>query len=151
VDAAQIQAFLTTEFPQALQLGAEIEAIEEESLTLALEATGTHLRPGGTVSGPTLMTLVDTAMYFLILSRLGPVQLAVTTHLSIDFLRRPPPGRVRAIAELLKLGRRLVVGRVTVIGAGTTEPIAHASITYALPPANQGARPNTPVPEPRVA
>ena len=71
-----------------------------------------NLRPGGTLSGPTLMTMADTAMYFLLLSRLGPVALAVTTSLSINFLRRPPPADLLATARLLKLGSKLAVGEV---------------------------------------
>ena len=130
----EIREFLEREFPQALEFGGEIERLDDESLTMALSADVQHLRPGGTVSGPTLMTLADTAMYLLILSRIGPVRLAVTTHLSIDFLRRPPPGAIRATAELLKLGKRLAVGRVTLVGEAGPEAIAHASITYALPP-----------------
>jgi len=80
------------------------------------------------------MGLADTAFYFLVLSRIGPVALAVTTHLSIDFMRRPAPVDVLAEAEMLKLGKRLAVGRVTMTSDGDDRPIAHASITYSIPP-----------------
>lgn len=133
MNADQIQRFLETEFPQALRLGCRIERIDEGALWARLPVAEVHMRPGGTVSGPTMMTLADTAMFLLILASLGPVALAVTTHLSIDFLRRPAPRDLLAHAELLKLGSRLVVGRVTLRSEGTAEPVAHATLTYALP------------------
>ncbi len=132
--ADEIQAFLAEEFPQAQAVGMVIDAIEEDALVLRLPHRDQHLRPGGTLSGPTMMSLVDSAFYFLLLARLGPVALAVTTHLSIDFLRRPGPVDLIARAELLKLGRRLAVGRVTLTSEGDPRPVAHASVTYSLPP-----------------
>lgn len=135
--ADDIHGFLREHFPQAETFGAKIESIEPDRLRLRLPVDDAHLRPGGTVSGPTLMTLADTAFYFLILARLGPIALAVTTHLSIDFLRRPAPTDVVAEAELLKLGSRLAVGRVTMYSDGADEPIAHASVTYSIPPGGE--------------
>ena len=135
--AAQIEAFVQDHFPQAAGF-ARVEAVGGEQVTIRLDATEHHLRPGGTVSGPTLMAMADTAMYFLVLSLVGPVALAVTTNLNINFLRRPPPGPLSATATLLKLGQRLVVGEVHIRGEG--EPgapqvlVAHATVTYGLPP-----------------
>ncbi|MCC6622586.1 MAG: PaaI family thioesterase [Deltaproteobacteria bacterium] len=126
--------FLEEHFPQALEFPVAITHLEEGALDLRLTVDAKNLRPGGTVSGPTLMTLADTAMYFLLLTHLGPLALAVTTSLHIDFLRRPEPRDVIARAELLKLGRSLAVGRVTVRSEGDARPVAHASITYSLPP-----------------
>jgi len=134
MDRAQIEAFLAEQFPQARRMGSRIESIEEGRLVLRLPVGEQHLRPGGTVSGPALMTLADTAFYFLVLSTIGPVALAVTTHLSIDFMRRPAPVDVLAEAEMLKLGRRLAVGRVTMRSDGDDRAIAHASVTYSIPP-----------------
>lgn len=136
--AAEIEAFLEDHFPQALELGAHIESIEPGRLTLRLAVADAHLRPGGTVSGPAMMTLADTAFYLLVLSMIGPVALTVTTHLSIDFLRRPAPEDVSAEAEMLKLGRRLAVGRVTMRSVSDPRPIAHATVTYAIPPEREG-------------
>lgn len=132
--AAELEAFIDREFPQARQFGTVLEHLEPGRVRLRLPVGDGHLRPGGTVSGPSLMTLADTAFYYLVLSMVGPVGLAVTTHLSIDFLRRPEPADVLADAEMLKLGRRLAVGRVTMTSAGDARPIAHATLTYSIPP-----------------
>ena len=131
---AEIDAFIDDHFPQARRFGAVIEKLEEGRLWMRLAATKKHLRPGGTVSGPTLMTLADAAFYYLILAHIGPVKLAVTTHLSIDFLRRPEAGDLVAEAEMLKLGRRLAVGRVTFTQPASPPAIAHATLTYSIPP-----------------
>ena len=125
---------LAEHFPQALEFPVAITHLDEGVLDLRLTVDARNLRPGGTVSGPTLMTLADTAMYFLLLTHLGPLALAVTTSLHIDFLRRPEPRDVVARAELLKLGKTLAVGRVTLRSEGDARPVAHASVTYALPP-----------------
>lgn len=134
MNRAQIEAFLDEHFPQARRTGARIESIDADRLLLRQPVGERHLRPGGTVSGPALMALADTAFYFLVLSMIGPVELAVTTHLSIDFMRRPEPVDVLAEAEMLKLGRRLAVGRVTMTSDGDDRPIAHAAVTYSIPP-----------------
>jgi len=92
------------------------------------------LRPGGTISGPTLMALADFAMYIVLLSAIGPVGLAVTTSLNINFLRRGAPGHdVLAAARILKLGKRLAVGEIKLFSDGETEPCAHATSTYSIP------------------
>lgn len=134
LDAAGVRAFLAEHYPAALDFPIEIGELAGDRLALTLTPSDAMLRPGGTISGPTLMTLADVAMYFLILMKLGPVALAVTTSLHIDFLRRPEPRPVIARAELLKLGRTLAVGRVVMHSAGEEHAIAHASVTYALPP-----------------
>ncbi|MFW6049980.1 MAG: PaaI family thioesterase [Myxococcota bacterium] len=132
-----IERFVQEHFPQAVGFG-RIEALDGDVLRMRLAVEPQHLRPGGTVSGPTLMTLADTAIYYLVLSRIGPVPLAVTTDLHMHFLRRPrPEADLLATAELLKLGRRLAVARVTVRSDGADAPVAHATGTYAIPP--QGA------------
>jgi acyl-coenzyme A thioesterase PaaI-like protein len=79
------------------------------------------------------MALADTAAYFAILASIGPVALAVTTHLSIDFLRRPDQAEIVTRADLVKLGQRLAVARVDMRGAGEDEPVAIASVTYSIP------------------
>ena len=133
LDADAVATLLAAQFPQA----AAFVAIEEVGPTQARcrwRYQADHLRPGGTVSGPTLMTLADTAMYYLLLAQLGPVALAVTTSLNINFLRRPPPAAVRATARLLKLGQRLAVGEIHMRSMADDGLIAQASATYALPP-----------------
>jgi len=138
LDDAALMRFIRERFPPGT-FGPEarspwsIEDLREGHLSLRLAFDGGFLRPGGTISGPTMMTLADTAMYLLILSHVGPVELAVTTSLHIDFLRRPGPRDILAHAELLKLGKRLAVGRVTLTSEGDPRAVAHASVTYALP------------------
>ncbi|MFK8002810.1 MAG: PaaI family thioesterase [Polyangiales bacterium] len=131
MDADAIRAFLEKGFPQAKDFG-RIVGLGDEQLTFELDTEERHLRPGGTVSGPVMMTMVDTAAYYLVLSLLGPVGLAVTTSLHIDFLRKPTPGTLLAEAELLKLGKRLAVVSVAISRDG--ERFAQASVTYSLPP-----------------
>lgn len=93
-----------------------------------------QLRPGGTISGPTMMALADTAVYALVLSAIGKVPLAVTTNLSINFLRKPLPGDLIAEARMLKLGKALAVGDVIIRSDGGDDVVAHAVVTYSIPP-----------------
>ncbi|PZO63461.1 MAG: thioesterase, partial [Pelagerythrobacter marensis] len=94
-----------------------------------------HLRPGGTVSGPTMFELADLAMYAAVLAQVGRVPLAVTTGASIDFLRKPAAGRdLVAECRMLKLGRVLAVGDVLIRSEGDEAPVARASLTYSIPP-----------------
>lgn len=97
------------------------------------------IRPGGTIAGPILMGLADFALYAAVLSRIGPVPLAVTTSLTTNFLRRPRPADVLAEARLLKLGRRLAYGEVTLLSEGEGEPVAHVTGTYSIPPSAAAA------------
>lgn len=92
------------------------------------------LRPGGTISGPTMMSLADTAVYALVLSAIGKVPLAVTTNLSINFLRKPQPAALIAEARMLKLGRSLAICDVEIKSDGSDDIVAHAVVTYSIPP-----------------
>jgi uncharacterized protein (TIGR00369 family) len=135
MSVADIRKFLREEFPQVFS-GDDIaiEAADGDSCLLRQRYSDTMLRPGGTVSGPTLMALADYAMYAVLLSAIGPVGLAVTTNLNINFLRRGAPGRdLYAAAKILKLGKRLAVGEVSLTSAGSPEPIAHVTATYSIP------------------
>lgn len=131
--ATEIERFVDETFPQARALGWTIEDIGDRTLRLRLPVGTQQLRPGGTVSGPTLMTLVDTAYYFALLAAIGPVALAVTTNLSIDFLQKPGLADLIADARILKLGKRLAVGDVTIWQEGVAGPVAHANVTYSIP------------------
>lgn len=135
----EIEAFLGEVFPQAFPPDRprpfSVADLGRGEAVVRLAAGEEHLRPGGTVSGPALMTLADLAMYVVVLGHIGPVALAVTTSLGINFLRKPPPGPLLGRARLLKLGRNLAVGDVFL--AAETEPdtaVAHASVTYSIPP-----------------
>ncbi len=130
-----LTTFLLRDFAQVAADFA-IERADEAGLALRLKVGAHHLRPGGTVSGPAMFGLADVAMYLAILSRIGPVALAVTTNCAIDFLRKPAAGvDLLAEARLLKLGRRLAVGDVLIFSQGQPAPVARASLTYSLPQA----------------
>lgn len=134
MDQAALTAFLASDFAQVAE-DFTVLRVEEDLLELRLNVAARHLRPGGTVSGPTLFALADVAMYLAILSRIGPVALAVTTNCSIDFMRKPEAGRALiAQARLLKLGRVLAVGDVLIRSEGISDPVARAGLTYAIPP-----------------
>ena len=135
MDVGALAEFLQVEFGQvAKDFG--VEEVTPEGMILRLRVATRHLRPGGTVSGPSIFALADVAMYLAILSRVGPVALAVTTNCAIDFMRKPVAGRdLRANARLLKLGRSLAVGDVLVFSDGEAAPVARAGLTYSLPPA----------------
>jgi uncharacterized protein (TIGR00369 family) len=135
MDIPALDRFLDERFPQARVFGFEFESLSEQQLVLRLPTGQAHLRPGGTVSGPTLMTMADSATYLLILARLGPVALAVTTNLNMHFMRRPQPGLLYATANLLKLGKRLAVCEVRLHGEDADRLYGHATVTYSIPAA----------------
>ena len=131
----ELEEFLKREIPQAFGAG-DIAIEHADGTTCLLRQTYGErmLRPGGTVSGPTLMALADFAMYVVLLSAIGPVGLAVTTSLNINFLRKGQPGQdVLAAAKLLKLGKRLAVGEVNLLSGTSADPIAHVTSTYSIP------------------
>ena len=102
---------------------------------MSYDAGPDDLRPGGTVSGPVLMMVADVTLYVAILGAIGIVPLAVTTNLSINFLRKPTAARtIRGVCKLLKVGRSLAVGEVWLYSEGTAEPVAHVVGTYSIPP-----------------
>ena len=131
--ATELDAFLHREFPQVDRQGYRVEEVRDRFARVRLPFHEDHLRPGGTVSGPTLMSLADTAMYVVVLAMIGEVPLAVTTSLNINFMRRPGPVDVIADARLLKLGRRPAVGDVAMYSDGDPEMVAHATLTYSIP------------------
>jgi uncharacterized protein (TIGR00369 family) len=135
MSVAELERFLRHEFPQAFS-GDDItiENTDGETCLLRQRYSEKMLRPGGTVSGPTLMALADFAMYVVLLSAIGPVGLAVTTNLNINFLRKGQPEQdVLAAARLLKLGKRLAVGEVNLLSGDSVDPIAHVTATYSIP------------------
>jgi uncharacterized protein (TIGR00369 family) len=132
----ELQRFLETEFPQA-PAGITIDSVDDTTIRVRQKTLDQHLRPGGTVSGPTLMAMVDFSFYLLLLSRLGPVAMAVTTNLNINFMRKPDPGHLIGEGRLMKLGKTLAVGDFTIWNEGEKDPVAHATLTYAIPPKRQ--------------
>jgi uncharacterized protein (TIGR00369 family) len=132
----ELQRFLAAEFPQACnsESGLSIEAVWERGCRVRQAFRAGSLRPGGTISGAAMMALADFAMYVAVLAAIGPVPLAVTVNLNINFLRKACPGNLTAEARLLKLGKRLAVGEVDVRCDGQDEAVAHVTSTYSLPP-----------------
>lgn len=134
LDAEAINAFLAQVFPQiAGEMAVTRVAPMEADVRLTVGEQ--HLRPGGTVSGPTLFAVADLAMYAVTLAMIGREAMTVTTNCAIDFMRKPEAGRdVIGRARLLKLGRTLAVGDVLIHSDGLAPPVARASLTYAIPP-----------------
>jgi uncharacterized protein (TIGR00369 family) len=135
ITAAEFARLLEEGMPSARVLAFEVVTLEEGHAVLRRAAGPETLRPGGTVSGPTLFAFADLAMYAAVLSAVGPVPLAVTTDATIHFLRKPGPGTLVARARILKKGARLVVGDVIVASEGDdASPVVHAVMTYSVPP-----------------
>lgn len=132
----EIEELLRREFPQAMREGGgiKIEHVEYGFARVRKAFSPKSLRPGGTISGPTMMALADFALYVAIFSALGPETLAVTTNLNINFLRKPEQADLIADTRLMKVGKRLVVGEVTIRSEGEEEPVAHVTATYSVPP-----------------
>jgi uncharacterized protein (TIGR00369 family) len=134
ITVAEIADIVRAELPLAGLLGVRIDRLEYGRATVRMPYAGQLIRPGGTIAGPALMGLADFAMYAVTLSMIGRVELAVTTSLSINFLRKPAPRDVIAEAAILKLGRRLAVSQVSMFSDGEAEPVAHVTGTYSIPP-----------------
>jgi uncharacterized protein (TIGR00369 family) len=130
----QLTSLSKEQLPFVGQLGVIVESLGDGTARLRCPYRDDFLRPGGTISGPVMMAMADYAMYAAVLSRIGLVELAVTTNLNINFLRRPRPGDVVAEARLLKLGQRLAVGEVALNIDGEEDLVAHVTATYSIPP-----------------
>jgi uncharacterized protein (TIGR00369 family) len=124
----ELERFLSTEFPQRFnpQSGLLIEAVWQDGCRVRQRFSASSLRPGGTISGPTMMALADFAMYVAVLAAIGPVALAVTINLNINFLRKPAQRDLIAEARLLKLGKRLATGEILIRSDGQPDVVAHA-------------------------
>jgi uncharacterized protein (TIGR00369 family) len=131
----ELESFLATEFPQVFNpaSGLAIEAVWDGGCRVRQAFHELSIRPGGTISGPTMMALADFAMYVAVLAGIGPVPLAVTINLNINFLRKPAQRDLLAEARLLRLGRRLATGEVTIRSDGEELPVAHVTSTYSIP------------------
>jgi uncharacterized protein (TIGR00369 family) len=131
----ELEARLVEAFPEAFAVPdrVQIEALWRGRCRVRKPFTPDSLRPGGTLSGPTMMALADVAIYIAVLGAIGWVPLAVTTQLGINFLRKPEPDDLIAEARLLKLGKRLAVGEVSIRSPGGDDLVAHATGTYSIP------------------
>ena len=129
----ELRAFFASHVPQST---VTLTELGDGTARVRQEVDDRHLRPGGTVSGPVLMATADAAAYIALFTRIGIVPLAVTSNLSISFLRRPKPGRaILGDARVMKAGRKLAFMEVWLRSEGDEEPVAHATVTYAIPPA----------------
>lgn len=135
--SAELNEFIAEIYPQIMEQlpGHTVLTVKPGHVLLRMEADTRHLRAGGTVSGPTLFALADMGGYACALSHIGREALAVTTNLNINFMRKAAPGPLEADCKILKLGKRLMVFEATICEAGSDEVIAHATGTYAIPPA----------------
>ena len=134
MDNDELNLFLQEQFPQVAGK-MHVTEVTPDGLHLGFTPDGSDLRPGGTVSGPSLFGLADVAFYLAILSRIGPKALTVTTNCSIDFMRKPAADRpLWAEARILKLGKVLAVGDVLIYSEAQGNPVARASLTYSIPP-----------------
>ncbi len=135
MDKDALNTFLDKEFPQIHANGRNfmVESVQPGEVTVKFTPGEVHLRPGGTVSGPSMFTLADLAAYAVILAHLGPVALAVTTNLNINFLRKPDLGDMYGICSVLKMGKRLCVVNVDILSGKEKKLVAHATSTYSIP------------------
>jgi uncharacterized protein (TIGR00369 family) len=130
----ELRAYLVEIFPEVWKRGdLKIEDLAPMSATLRLVHHPRHLRPGGTISGPAMFALCDVALYVAILGEIGRVEHAVTTNVSINFLRKPAPADLIGRAKLIKLGKRLAVGEVALFSDGESDMVAQATGTYSIP------------------
>jgi uncharacterized protein (TIGR00369 family) len=127
-----LEKFLEKEFPQVSN-NFKILNTKPNSLSMLMHISDEHLRPGGTVSGPTMFLLADVSFYLATLSIIGPKSLTVTTNCSINFLRKPNISDLISESRVLKIGKTLSVGDVLIYSKGIKEPVAHASLTYSIP------------------
>ena len=132
----EVHRFLESDFPQIHTDGRvfTVTAIAPGTVSMRFDPSERHLRPGGTVSGPALFTLADVTAYSALIAHIGPVALAVTTNLTINFLRLPKPEAITCTCRILKLGKRLAVIEASIFQENSAELVAHATATYSIPP-----------------
>ncbi len=134
ISAATLQEYTTTRVPLAGRMGMRVVGVETGVCTVDLAYQSEFVRPGGTVAGPVMMALADFAMWGAVLTLIGPIELAVTTNLNINFLNKPRPGPLTAVARVFKEGKRLMVGEVNIFSGDDELLVAHATLTYSVPP-----------------
>ncbi|MDB0034946.1 PaaI family thioesterase [Amylibacter sp.] len=125
----EINNFLEAEFPQ-INGDYEIINFSSENISILNHISQKHLRPGGTISGPTMFALADVSFYIAILANIGTHRSVVTTNCNIDFLKKPSPVNLIAKPRIIKLGKSLIVGDVFIYSEGINEPVARANLTY---------------------
>jgi uncharacterized protein (TIGR00369 family) len=134
ITKTEIFDIVAESLPVAASLSPKIDKLKAGQAIVRMPYKPDFVRPGGTISGPTMMALADFTMYVVVLSLIGRVELAVTTNLNINFLRKPAPKDLIADGRILKLGKRLAVMEVAIYSKGEREPVAHVTGTYSIPP-----------------
>ncbi|WP_236024884.1 PaaI family thioesterase [Arenibaculum pallidiluteum] len=134
IGAEELESLIREGVPLVGSYGVTVQALGHGSVRLRMPYRDDFVRPGGTITGPAMFGLADVALYGAVLSAIGRVELAVTTSMTINFLRKPKPGPILAEARLLKLGRRLAYGDVLIFAEGEEDPVSHATGTYSIPP-----------------
>lgn len=142
MSAQEIETFWAQDFPQVGIDGRHfiVESVTPGCARMRLSPGDRHLRPGGTISGPAMFTLADLAGYAVLVGHIGPVALAVTTNLNINFMRKPLPVALLCDARILKLGKTLAIVECTLTSEGSTDIVAHSVATYAIPPARSASK-----------
>ena len=128
----ELEIFMEKEFPQVAK-NFRILSLDSNSISMHMNISNEHLRPGDTISGPTMFLLADISFYLVTLSIIGPKSLTVTTNCSMNFLRKPDKNNLTSNARILKIGKTLSVGDVLIFSLDKTQPVAHASLTYSIP------------------
>lgn len=131
--AGEIQQLIAEGVPLVGQFGVTVAELGAGRAVLRQPCHDSFVRPGGTITGPAMFGLADVALYAAVLSLIGRVELAVTTSMTINFLRKPALRALAADARILKLGRRLAYGDVLIYSEGEDDPVAHATGTYSIP------------------
>lgn len=134
LNAQEIEDSIKEWVPMASDIGLKVEEVRQGYARIRIPFQDKHLRPGGTISGPVMMTAGDTAMYVAILGSLGEMAMAVTSNLNINFLKRPDQLDLIAEANIIKLGKRIAFCEVGIRCEGSEELVAHVTGSYSLPP-----------------
>ena len=134
ISIEDFQALISAELPLVELFGIRTVSIGRGDAVMRMHFNPGLIRPGGTIAGPALMALSDVCIYAVVLGLVGKVELAVTTNLNINFLRKPPQADVIAEGRILKLGKRLAVGEVAMRSEGSDDLVAHVTGTYSIPP-----------------
>ena len=134
ITVQEIELLTLESLPFAVDYGFRVDSLGSGTSPVRAPDQESFLRPGGTISGPVIMGLADYALFVAILTKIGLVELAVTTNFNINFLQRPEPGDLLAVASVIKIGKRLAVGEIEVYLDGEENMIAHATSTYSIPP-----------------
>lgn len=140
IGAAELEDLIREGVPLVGSYGVTVEALGRGFVRFRMPYREDFVRPGGTITGPAMFGLADVALYGAVLSAIGRVELAVTTSMTINFLRKPRPGAILADARVLKLGKRLAYGDILIFSEGEDDPVAHATGTYSIPPDRPAVR-----------